>query len=186
MRTVQPRSASQTLAFSRRSMQPGAMNGIWSMQTGSQRFHRSKGQLLAVKSHREKSCRQEGVQGVRCEQGHTRGNGGVLGGGFWGVRWGSEWLGLGVHCTPPLWIAATHHPPLHHCHEMCVRPTCATRAVAWAAQWAVERQLQLTSAHRETAVELEEVGVGSGLGHVPLHGALGVSRGALLLYCSQT
>ena len=66
-----------------------------------------------------------------------------------------------------------------------MRPTCATRAVAWAAQWAVERQLQLTSAHRKTAVELEEVGVGSDLGHVPLHGALGVSRGALLLYCSK-
>ena len=60
------------------------------------------------------------------------------------------------------------------------------RAVAWAAQWAVERQLQLTSAHRKTAVELEENGVGSGLGHVPLHGALGVSRGSLLLYCSST
>ena len=84
-------------------------------------------------------------------------------------------------CHPP---PTTH--PYTHCHEMCVRPTCATRAVAWAAQWAVERQLQLTSAHRETAVELEEVGVGSDLGHVPLHGALGVSRGALLLYCSQT
>jgi hypothetical protein len=65
----------------------------------------------------------------------------------------------------------------------CVRPACATRAVAWAAQWAVERQLQLTSAHRETAVELEESGVESILGHVPLHGALGVSRGA---DCSST
>ena len=30
-----------------------------------------------------------------------------------------------------------------------------------------------------------EVGVESGLGHVPLHGALGVSRGAVLLYCCQ-
>ena len=27
----------------------------------------------------------------------------------------------------------------------CVRPACAMCAVAWAAQWAVERQLQLTS-----------------------------------------
>jgi hypothetical protein len=62
---------------------------------------------------------------------------------------------------------------------------CTTRAVALAAQWAVERQLELTSAHRKPAVELEEVGVGSDLGQVPLHGALGVSRGVVLLYCCQ-
>ena len=37
----------------------------------------------------------------------------------------------------------------------------------------------------ETRVELEEVGVGSNLGQVPLHGALGVSRGVVLLYCCQ-
>ena len=37
----------------------------------------------------------------------------------------------------------------------------------------------------ETRVELEEVGVGSDLGQVPLHGALGVSRGVVLLYCRQ-
>ena len=59
-------------------------------------------------------------------------------------------------------------------------------ALTKATQWAVEmRALQLTSAHRKPAVELGEVGIESGLGHVPLHGALGVSRGALLLYCSK-
>ena len=56
-------------------------------------------------------------------------------------------------------------------------------------QWAVEmRALQLTSAHRKPAVELEEVGIESDLGHVPLHGALGVNRGAnapLLLLTGQ-
>ena len=59
-------------------------------------------------------------------------------------------------------------------------------ALTKATQWAVEmRALQLTSAHRKPAVELEKVGIESDLGHVPLHGALGVSRGAVLL-CSHT
>ena len=42
-------------------------------------------------------------------------------------------------------------------------------ALTKATQWAVEmRALQLTSAHRKPAVELEEVGIESDLGHVPL------------------
>ena len=35
------------------------------------------------------------------------------------------------------------------------------------------------------ALRVVQVGVESGLGQVPLHGALGVSRGAVLLYCCQ-
>ena len=109
--------------------------------------------------------------------------------GCWGEGSGGSGGGLNgwVFTAPPhygLLPPTTHHSPLHHCHEIMCAPRM--RAVAWAAQWAVERQLQLTSAHRKTAVEVDEVGVGSDLGHVPLHGALGVSRGALLLYCSQT
>ena len=66
------------------------------------------------------------------------------------------------------------HKSAHTSRDMC------------ASIWAVSRRaLQLTSAHGRPAAELEEVGVESALGHVPLHGALGLSRGALLLYCSK-
>ena len=152
MRTVQPRPASQTLAISHRSMQPGAMNGIGSMQHGSRRFHRSKGQLLAVESQQRKVLPNTGKRVFRgCAV--SKGRPGAMV-GCWGVGSGGSGgcLNGWVLTAPPhygLLPPTAHHSPLHHCHEMCVRPACATHAVAWAAQWAVQRQLQLTSAHRK-------------------------------------
>ena len=96
MRTVQARSASQTLAFSDTSSQWGATKGIGSMKNGSPSSQRSQYDLLGVKSRRERSCQAQtrGCSGVCCKQGAGKAMLGDWGGGRMELWWGSRWLGV--------------------------------------------------------------------------------------------
>ena len=83
MRTVQARSASQTLSFSDTSSQWDATNDIGTEKNGSLSSQRSQADLLGVKSRRERTCQAQarGCAGVCFKQGAGRAMLGDWGGG---------------------------------------------------------------------------------------------------------
>ena len=127
MRTVQPRPASQTLAISHRSMQPGAMNGIGSMQHDSRRFHRSKGQLLAVESQQRKVLPNTGKRVFRgCAV--SKGRPGAMVGCWWVGSGGSGGCLNGWVLTAPPTMDCCHPPPTTHPYTTAMRCVCAMHA----------------------------------------------------------
>jgi hypothetical protein len=117
MRTVQARSASQTLAFSGTSSQWGATKGIGSMKNVSPSSQRSQYDLLGVKSRRERVLprhKQEGVQGYAVSRAPERqcwvtggGVGWSSGGGLDG--WVFTMGGGGVGGGSNSWCGGLHH-----------------------------------------------------------------------------